>query len=168
MVYALRNNTTGRSGLSGFTLIEMLITVVVLGILAAIAIPNYTDYITKARRSDATINLSRIAALQEKFFTQCGFYAANFGAAQSCTVPAAGTLNASLTGAATTDGYYTIAVAAGPTGTLASSYTLTATPAGTQATRDILRCATIGLDSAGAKIATGTDGGVNGGTCWKK
>ena len=165
---ALRNNTTRKSGLGGFTLIELLITILVLSVLTAVAYPNYMDYITKARRSDATINLSRIAALQEKFFTQCGFYAANFGAAQSCTVPAAGTLNASLTGAATLDGYYTIAVAAGPTGALASSYTLTATPAGVQATRDIARCATIGLDSTGAKIATGTEGGVNGGTCWKK
>lgn len=147
----------------GFTLIELMITVVVLGILAAIAYPSYTSYVAQARRSDATINLTQLAAQQEKFFTECGIYAANFGAARNCTAP--GTIAGSNT---TPDGYYTIAITPGNTGALATSFTLTATPAGAQATSDLTKCSTLTINSAGVKTATGTEGGATGGRCWKK
>lgn len=161
---------------SGFTLIELMITVVVLGILAAIAYPSYTSYVAQARRSDATINLSRIAALQEKFFTDCGRYAATLGVSgtpRNCTT---GTLDAGLAaGGLTTDGYYTITavVAPGPAPLNApggGGFTLTAQPAGTQVTADTAKCNTITINQAGVKTALGTDGlsGPNGGKCWKK
>ncbi len=61
----------------GFTLIEVMITVVIIGILAAIAYPSYTRYTQQSRRSDAQIALTEIAARQEKFFAQCATYASN-------------------------------------------------------------------------------------------
>lgn len=147
--------------LRGFTLLELMIAVVIVGILAAIAYPSYTSYITQARRSDATINLLRLAALQEKFMTQCGIYAANFGAAQNCTAP--GTLQASNT---TADGFYSLEIAVNATG---STYTLTARPQGVQSTNDLAKCTTFTINNVGLKTATGTDGNLtNGGRCWKK
>jgi type IV pilus assembly protein PilE len=159
---------------NGFTLMEVMITVVIIGILAAIGYPNYIKYVTESRRSDATINLTRIAALQEKFFTECGFYAGTLGAARNC---GAGTLAAGLgAGGATTEGHYVLAITnliAGPTGVPGGGgYTLTATPTpgGLQATRDAAKCATLTITDTGAKDATGSDSppGTNGGKCWKK
>lgn len=52
---------------TGFTLIELMITVAVVGILAAIAYPSYMDSVRKSRRSDAINDLSAIALAQEKW-----------------------------------------------------------------------------------------------------
>lgn len=145
-----------KSRTSGFTLLELMIAVVIVGILASIAYPSYTNYITQTRRSDATINLLRVSALQEKFLTQCGIYAANFGATQSCTAP--GTLQTSST---TADGYYSLEIAVNATG---STYTLTARPLGTQSTNDLAKCTTFTINNLGVKAATGAESTK----CWKK
>ncbi len=52
----------------GFTLIELMIVVVVVGILAAIAVPSYTEYITRGRIPDATSNLATKRVKMEQFF----------------------------------------------------------------------------------------------------
>lgn len=165
-----------KSNMRGFTLIELMITVVILGILAAIAYPSYTSYVAQTRRSDAIINLSRIAALQEKFFTECGRYAGTLGVSGTPRNCAAGIMDAGLAaGGLTTDGFYTItaAVIPGPAPLNApggGGFTLTAQPAGTQVAADSTKCNTITINQAGAKTALGTDGlsGPNGGKCWKK
>ena len=59
----------------GFTLIEVMIVVAILGILSAIALPSYTKYVEKSRRTDAKVELLRIAQLQESFFAQRLSYA---------------------------------------------------------------------------------------------
>jgi type IV pilus assembly protein PilE len=70
----------------GFTLIELMITVVIIGIIAAIAYPSYTKYMKQTRRSDAQIALTRTAALQEKYYSDCNHYAATLtGTAASRT-----------------------------------------------------------------------------------
>ena len=162
---------------NGFTLLELMITVVILGILASLAYPSYTRYVAETRRSDATINLLRIAALQEKFFTECGRYADTLGAAGSlrtCTGPSS--FDAGLAGGGvTTDGHYalTVAVAPGPGPLFApggGGFTLTARPIGTQFAADNTRCTAITVTNTGARDAIGTDSpaGTNGGKCWKK
>lgn len=164
-----------KSNLQGFTLVELLITVVILGILAAIAYPSYTSYVAQTRRSDATTNLSRIAAIQEKFFTECGRYANNLGISGTARNCGTGTLDAGLAaGGLTIDGHYAITAVVFP-GPLPLSapggggFTLTAQPAGTQFAADNAKCNAITLNQAGAKTAGGTEGNMtNGGRCWKK
>lgn len=160
-----------RNSESGFTLVEIMITVVILGILAAIAYPSYTSYVALTRRTDGTMALTRIAAIQEKFYTECGTYTTAFNGAISdpnpanrCTGLGIGATAASYT---TLDGFYTITavITAGGGG-----FTLTAQPTGVQSTADSAKCNTITVNQAGVKSALGTDGisGPNGGKCWKK
>lgn len=52
----------------GFTLIELLITMVVLAVLAAIAIPNYTDYVRRGKIPEATSNLQAMRTKMEQYF----------------------------------------------------------------------------------------------------
>jgi type IV pilus assembly protein PilE len=171
------NNQQRLPTASGFTLIELMITIVVLGILAAIAYPNYTKYVRESRRSDATIAISQIAAREEKFLTECGVYSANFNgvildanAGTRCTGLGIGPIAGTYT---TLDGYYTMTIAlkAGPPPLNAAGgggYTITAVPASNQVA-DTAYCATFTLDETGKRTATGTDGNMTtGGKCWKR
>ncbi|MEN7341566.1 MAG: type IV pilin protein [Pseudomonadota bacterium] len=60
---------------SGFTLTETLITLVIVGILGAIAIPGYLDYVARSERGEARILLYRLVGDQEHFFLRHGRYA---------------------------------------------------------------------------------------------
>ncbi|WP_282561177.1 type IV pilin protein [Motilimonas sp. E26] len=59
----------------GFTLIEVMITVAIVGILAAIAYPSYMQYILTSNRSQATVELTEIANLQEQYYLDHNQYA---------------------------------------------------------------------------------------------
>jgi len=58
-------------------LIELLIVIVIIGILAAIAIPVYTNYMQRARRADAKTALEQLRAAQEMFRAERGSYSTN-------------------------------------------------------------------------------------------
>lgn len=123
-----------RRALAGFTLIEVLITVVIIGILAAMAYPTYTQHVRKTRRSDAQVALMQIASQQERFFTECNWYASNLAGTKGCATNTTGALGRLTT--TSPEGYYALAVAAGPIDTTNCSaytcgYTLTATPVAT-------------------------------------
>jgi type IV pilus assembly protein PilE len=59
---------------TGFTLIELLVVIVIIGILAAIAIPMYTNYMQRARRADAKTALEQLRAAQEMRRAEQGGY----------------------------------------------------------------------------------------------
>lgn len=61
----------------GFTLTELLITVAIMGILASIAYPSYTDYVLKSNRSEGLRELMRLANLQEQVFVDTRSYASD-------------------------------------------------------------------------------------------
>lgn len=134
--------------ISGFTLIELMIVVAVIGILAAIAYPSYQDSVLKSRRSDAKAKLLEVAQRQERFFTEQNTYTTNFTQLGYATVASV----------ASDNGYYTITVAAGD-GTpgctaISCGFRLTAVPQGAQAADT--RCTSFTLSSINAKNATGT------------
>jgi type IV pilus assembly protein PilE len=132
---------------NGFTLIEVMIVVTIVGILMAIALPSYKDYVLRSHRTDAHSSLIDIAARQERFVAQRNTYTLEISA------------NTGLTMGRTTsaDGYYNLTVLGCDTGTIATCYEITATAIGSQlADTD---CPAITFDSTGVK-------GPVAGDCW--
>ena len=81
----------------GFTLIELMITVAIIGILAAIAYPSYQDSILKGRRAEGRTALLNLLQQQERYYTQTGSYL-SFGSAASGNIGtnAAGTTTVTI------------------------------------------------------------------------
>ncbi|WP_372858232.1 type IV pilin protein [Pseudoalteromonas sp.] len=62
----------------GFTLIELMIAVAIVGIIAAIAVPNYSEYVKRASRAEAASALLDAANKQEQYFVDNRAYTASF------------------------------------------------------------------------------------------
>lgn len=117
---------------SGFTLIELMITLVILGILVGIAYPSYQKYMVQTRRSDAQIALTMAANQQERFFTECNYYATTLTGTRICG--ASSTAGVLGTSALSPDNHYAITLVA-PTASsgscpITSCYFLQANPNG--------------------------------------
>ena len=69
-----------RSRQAAFTLVEVLITIVLIGALAAITIPNYRNYIERVKRSQAIKDIAQLSMALERFHTINGTFPANLGA----------------------------------------------------------------------------------------
>lgn len=135
----------------GFTLIEVIVVVLILGILAAVAIPNYTEYIQRGRRADAKTALLQVAQWQERRRTETNSYATTTG-----QLPGLATVrsnNAVI---------YNITIDAGAT---ANAYTLTATRAGVMAADP---CGDFTLTSLGIRGNLNLGGGRTTEQCWAR
>lgn len=136
----------------GFTLIELMIVVGIVGILAAIAYPNYTEYVQRGNRSEGQALLNDAAASQERFFAQNNSYVTT--AADIAKLGMRGTSGTTVT---SDTRKYTLTV-----GTSANDggYTLTATQHFGDAT-----CGNLWLNALGVKGHTGSGKTVE--QCWK-
>jgi type IV pilus assembly protein PilA len=67
-----------RKSAKGFTLIELMIVVAIIGILAAIAIPNFLKFQAKAKQSEAKTNLAAVFTAQTSYFSEQGVYGGSF------------------------------------------------------------------------------------------
>ena len=142
------NKKLHKKGTSGFTLIELMITVTIIGIVAAIAYPSYNQHILRTHRSEGKAMLAKAVADQERFYTNNNTYAAN------TTI-----LGYAANPAISENGYYSLTVT-NPAGCpIATCYSMTITAAGAQATD--AQCATLTQTSTGRKSATNTD-------CWER
>lgn len=108
----------------GFTLLELLITLAVIGILASIALPSYSKYVLRSKRIEGKTSLMRLLHQQEKFRANCEQYGSTIAGADSCV---AGSY-ALAAGNTSDTGLYTLAVTASD----ATSFTATATATGSQ------------------------------------
>lgn len=136
--------------LKGFSLVELLIVVVIIGILSAIAYPVYTNYITEARRSEGKAALLNLSAQMERYFSTNNTYA-------TATIATGGSTDV-LTSDKTENGWYQLEITAkGP-----STFTITAKPLNEQASQDST-CGSLSLTNLGAKGVTGS-GTVQ--DCW--
>jgi type IV pilus assembly protein PilE len=95
-----RNRELGGKQNSGFTLVELLIVITILGLLAGIAVPVYLGQRAKAARTEATSNLQTLRLLEEQYFAENGCYYATGGPPAACT-------NASFSGLAAIQGFLT-------------------------------------------------------------
>lgn len=136
----------------GFTLIELMVVVAIVGLILGIAIPSYSNQVVRARRTEAAKELIAYAAAEERFNTNCNSYTSSLtGAQASCT---------GLGAASTTseNGYYTISVAATPT-----TFTLTATPTATGGQSRDTKCLSLSITNTGTKTVSGSG---NAAKCW--
>ena len=114
---------------NGFSLIELMVVVIIVGILAAIALPSYQNYVIRGARSAAEADLLDLASLQEKIYLNSNAYTASVTAAYDGNASTGGLGRAS---GQTTNGKYALALSG-----VGQTFKLTATPvAGTSQVGD--------------------------------
>ena len=126
--------------LKGFTLIELMIVVAVVGVLAAIAIPSYQEYIRRGQRAEARAEVMKAEGWLERFHTENNRYSNN--AANNANTTFSGIFTSVPAGG---PARYTVGLTVD-----AATYTITATPTGSDA------CGTYSKTNTGALTYSGT------------
>lgn len=130
---------------SGFTLIELMIVVVIIGILAGIAYPSYQNQVRKTKRADGKAALMELASRQEKYFSQCSSYTTNITGAYPASESSCGAAAGLGFTAQSADGNYNLSATLTATG-----YTVTATAVSASQVNDT-GCTTLSITSIGSK-----------------
>ena len=154
-----------RRRIGGFTLIELMIAVAIIGILVKLAYPAYTQSVLKSHRAEAKAALLDLASREERYFGTANQYVSSapaLGYAAGASLTAASPLPV-MTGNAA---YYNLSIQVpdpGATSTSAPTFLATATAVNAQ-TRDA-KCMNFSLNQAGVQTVSGSDS-ASPGNCW--
>lgn len=132
------------STLHGFTLVELLIVIAIMGVLMSIALPAYQNSVLRSGRAEAKSELLQVASDQERYFSNFNTYVDD---ATPLNTPVVADRDRT-----TQNGLYTISVAACGGGAITNCFVATATAAGDQAAD---ACTTLTISNTGARGATG-------------
>jgi type IV pilus assembly protein PilE len=141
-----------RTRSAGYSLVELLVTVGLVGLLAAIAVPSYQDSVRRTQRTDAYAALATVAdALEQAYINQ--------------TAPRAYPTNIAALGLSATSeaGYYDLTVSACDAGTLADCYKINATARNDGPQWKDTDCRSLTVDSRGGRTSSPDSSG-----CWRK
>ena len=116
--------------------------IAVIAILVALAVPSYQSFVMKSRRTEAKDLLYTAAQRQQQYFTMFNVYTTNAG---SLSVPTS-----------SSNSYYSLRITAGTTGSINTSYSMTATPVSGTTQAGDSACGTYTLNSLGTKTVNGS------------
>jgi type IV pilus assembly protein PilE len=129
---------------NGFTLMELVVVILIIGLLVSLAVPSYKSFIMKSRRTEAKQMLFMAAQRQQQWFTQNNTYTTDMTASG---------LNIDAT---SSNGYYTLSIAAGTTGSITTSYSVSATAVSGSSQAADTACGTFSLNSLGQRSISGS------------